>query len=154
MRHPRTRNGIRQRAPKAINHSTHPSQPAILPPQSPKPSPNHSNPPEPVSQHPAVLAQSAHQPIDSPPKLTKLQFSLPKRHPASNSEPQGAQMHARSPKAKIVIVKTIPCESFRAPGRSEARQSSQTVNFHSQNDALGAISNPRAPRSPPELPNR
>ena len=45
--------------------------------------------------------------------------------------------------------------TWRCPGSHPRcpEGSHQTVHFHRQNDALGAISNPKSPRSRPELPN-
>ena len=107
------------------------------------------------------------------PKLPNRQFSLSKRRPGSHIETQGAQEPARAPKPSIFTLKTTPWEPVRAQGVQKVarapepsiliikttpwepfriqeghRNLPELPNWY-QNDALGAISSPRAPRSPP-----
>ena len=103
-----------------------------------------------TSQYLNFEPQAAQKPDIAPPKLSNPtvktmpwgQFRAP-GHPAAHKSSQTNKS-----------AKTMPWEQSRAPGRPEARQSSQTINFDCQNHALGAISSPRASRSPPELRNR
>ena len=91
--------------------------------------------------------------LEGPPELSSCLFSLPKRRPAKHFQPEVTQKTTRAPNYQFPMPKTLPWVTFPDRDRPEHHQSYQTVNFPLPNDALGAISSPRSPRSPPDLPN-
>ena len=99
---------------------------------------------------------------ESPPELSKASRSSQTVHfhyqnialgPGSQSMPELTPNPAKAQKLISFTTKTLPWEPVHTRAHPEAHQGPQTIHFHRQNDALAAISSPRAPRSPPELPN-
>ena len=104
-------------------------------------------------QNNTVEAISSLRSPRSLPELPNCPLSSPTRCAGTPFQPKVAQNPARAPKVLISIAKAMPWDPFQARSHPEAYQSSQAVHFHRENDALGAISSPWSPRSPPELPN-
>ena len=54
---------------------------------------------------------------------------------------------AKAPNLIIFTTQSLPLDPIHARGHSEAQQGPQTVHFHRQNGAMGAISSPRGPEA-------
>jgi len=73
------------------------------------------------------------------PELPNHYFSLSKRSTVRHFEAQGAEKAARAPKASLFIIKPMPCEPFRGPRNPEGCESSQSITFRYQMDAIGGV---------------